>query len=388
MSAVTGAVGSSAGSLAAVSPSTNVAFGLLGGLVMMGLLLRYSSVVPRRQRIVRGPGLSGMIQTNVLWLSGGVLLGTAGLALVALMVGDFPIPAEAALRTAAGLETDADFDFIVNTIRFPRLVVAIEAGIALAIAGALFQALIDNPLVSPDIIGINSGAAALAVVVLVLGSDLSILPWAAVVGATVTGCLIYALAWRGGVSGARLVLVGIGVNALLGAAITFVLVWNPIDRVAVAARWQAGSLFGATWSDARTLGIGLALLLPLAFFLSRRVRVLQLGDDVAAGLGVHPERDRLIVILVAAALAAVAVSIVGPLAFVSLLVPHFTRLVAGPLTGGQLLLTGLFGGLLLLGSDVVAQRMFAPTAIPAGIVTAALGGPYFLYLLARYQRDL
>lgn len=191
---------------------------------------------------------------------------------------------------------------------------------------------------------------------------------------------------RGG-SGSRLVLVGIGSNAVLAAGITFVQVRFPIEQVVAPARWQAGTLFGASWDDDKTLAVAMSILFPTAFILIRRLRILQLGDDSAAALGIHVERDRLMLIATGACLAAIAVAVVAPLTFVALLVPHFARLLVGNLTGGVLVVTALLGAVFLLGADLIAQRVFAPVSLPAGVATAARGGPYFLFLLARHSRD-
>ena len=299
--------------------------------------------------------------------------GILALAVVGLIVGDFPVPAREAIATAVW-DRGSEFDFVINSLRFPRVVVAVLAGICLAVSGALFQALIDNPLVSPDIIGIDTGAAAFAVAVLAVGLDTRWLPYAAFAGAVGTAGLIFVLSWRRGFSGGRLVLV------------TYLLVRFPIERVSAAARWQAGTLSSSSWGDARTLAIGLAVLVPAAFLLIRRLRVMQLGDDMATALGVGLEPSRLAVITVGCGLAAAAVGVVGPLGFVALLVPHVARALAGALSGGVLLLTALLGAVMLLSADLVAQRLFAPTVLPAGVVTAAMGGPYLLFVLRRFNR--
>ncbi len=308
-----------------------------------------------------------------------------GLATVGLIVGDFPVPARSAIATAIW-DRGGEFDFVINSLRFPRVVVAVLSGMSLAASGALFQALIDNPLVSPDIIGIDTGATACAVAVLVVGLDVRLLPIAAFAGALGTAGLIFLLAWRRGFSGGRLVLVGIGVNALIGAVITYLLVRYPIERVSAAARWQAGTLSSSSWGDARTLAVGLVVLLPVAVLLVRRLQVMQLGDDTAVALGVGLERSRLAVITTGCGLAAIVVAVVGPLGFVALLVPHVARSLAGALTRGVLVLTALLGAVMLLSADLVAQRLFAPTVLPAGVVTAAMGGPYLLFVLRRFNR--
>ena len=162
----------------------------------------------------------------------------------------------------------------------------------------------------------------------------------------------------------------------------------PIDRVVAAARWQVGSLFGSSWTDVRTLALGVIVITPVSLFLVPRLRLLQLGDESAVGLGSRVELERMAVIVVAAAFAATAVAVIGPLGFVALLVPHMVRLIVGSLTGGALLLTGLVGALFLLGCDLIAQQLFAPTTLPVGVITAALGGPYFLFILVRFNRAL
>ncbi|MEO0494518.1 MAG: iron ABC transporter permease [Actinomycetota bacterium] len=372
---------------AIAAPALDTFLVVTAGLLGVFVALRLAEFVPNRRRALRLGPASALVQTRVLWISVAGLAIVFALLVTGLTVGDFPIGRMDALREAFW-DRGGEFDFIVNTLRFPRVTVAILAGMCLGMSGAIFQALINNPLVSPDIIGINTGAAVFAVFILATGSNVAILPFAAFAGALGTAALIYLLAWKRGISGSRLVLVGIGIQALLSAVITFITVRYPIERVAAAARWQAGSLFGANWDDARTLAIGLALLTPPAFVLVQRLRLLQLGDEAAAGLGLNVEANRLMLIGVASGLAAVAVAVIGPLGFVALLVPHMTRLMVGQLTGGTLLLTAIIGAAFLLGADLIAQRLFAPVTLPAGIVTGAIGGPYFLFLLARYNRAL
>ena len=316
-------------------------------------------------------------------------VGAAGaalaLAVMGVVVGDFPVPARSAIATALW-DRGGEYDFVVNSLRVPRIMVALLAGACLALAGALFQSLIDNPLVSPDIIGIDTGAAAGAVAILAVGLDSRLVPLAAFAGAVGAATLIFALAWRRGAGGGRLVLVGIGVSALLSAVITYMLVRFPIETVSAAARWQAGTLSGSSWEDARILAAGLAVLAPMALVLVRRLRVMQLGDEAAAALGVPLEHSRAMVVAVGCGLAAIVVAVVGPLGFVALLVPHVARAMAGTLTVGVMVLTALLGSVMLLSADLVAQRLFAPTVLPAGVVTAAMGGPYLLLVLRKFNR--
>lgn len=368
-------------------PSLRTLSYMVLALASFATAISLSRRISSSRRVLRGRIFSSLTDLRLLYLCIGTLVLTVFLGLLGLEVGEYPIPRFEAIKTALW-DRGGEFDFVVNSLRFPRVVAALLAGFCLASSGALFQSLLGNPLVSPDVIGINSGAALCAVFVLTVGADLSALPWAAFVGAVLTAVLIYLLAWKRGVSGSRLVLIGIGINALLGSGITYLMVKYPIERVVAAARWQVGSLFGSSWADVRILGFGVLIITPLALFLVPKLRLLQLGDELAAGLGSRVEVERMAIIVVASAYAAIAVAVIGPLGFVALLVPHMVRLIVGSLTGGALLLTGLVGALFLLGCDLIAQQLFAPTTLPVGVVTAALGGPYFLFILVRYNRAL
>ena len=373
--------------LTLVPPSPQTLIFLTVGLACVGVLVSFSRRLSQSQRAIRTNRFSTLADLRMIRLCVGTSLVLLCLVLVGLEVGDYPIPRFKAIATAFW-NRGGEYDFVVNSLRFPRLVAALLAGFCLAASGALFQSLLGNPLVSPDVIGINTGAALCAVFVLTVGADLSVLPWAAFGGAVLTAVVIYLLAWKQGISGSRLVLVGIGINALLASGITYLMVKYPIERVVAAARWQVGSLFGSSWTDVRTLALGVIVITPVSLFLVPRLRLLQLGDESAVGLGSRVELERMAVIVVASAFAATAVAVIGPLGFVALLVPHMVRLIVGSLTGGALLLTGLVGALFLLGCDLIAQQLFAPTTLPVGVITAALGGPYFLFILVRFYRAL
>jgi len=301
------------------------------------------------------------------------------LAAWAATLGSFRVPLDEVVKAAIG-ESTRQYEFIVQTLRLPRIIVAILVGCALAMSGAIFQGLVRNPLVSPDIIGIDAGATIVAVWWIVTSQDRTLLPVVAFGGAVASAAAIYLLTWRGGISGNRLILVGIGMNAMLSAGTTYLMVKYPIEQVSSAIAWTAGTVYGSDWGDVEVMLIALLLLIPLAVTLMASLRVLQFGDDTASSLGMLVEPTRLLLILTGCALAAVAVSTAGPIGFVALIVPHIARMVAGPMTGAVLVLTGIFGGILLLGADVVGQH-FLPVALPVGVVTAAIGAPYFLFLL-------
>jgi iron complex transport system permease protein len=285
------------------------------------------------------------------------------------------------VRATLGQGSD-DTELIVRTLRLPRILVAVLVGAALAISGTVFQGLARNPLVSPDIIGINGGATLAAVIVLILGFGATLVPLAAFGGAVLTATVIYALSWKRGVSMDRLILVGIGVGSILGAGITYMTVKFPIEITRPAIVWSMGSIYGSQWRDVRLLVFTLAIMLPIAIVLMENMRMLQFGDTVTRSLGVPLERTRLLLIVVACAFAAVAVAIAGPIGFVALIIPHMARMLLGPPTGSVLVFTALLGSIMLLASDIVAQHAL-PAVLPAGVVTGAVGAPYFLYLLYR-----
>jgi iron complex transport system permease protein len=313
------------------------------------------------------------------------LLLVAIVGVWAMTLGDFRLSVQEVVRAVAG-QAAGPADFIVGTLRMPRLLVGIGVGFAFAASGAIFQGLVRNPLVSPDIIGVNAGASLAAVFFIVTRGPVALLPLAAFAGALVAAGAVYGLAWRKGVSGGRLVLVGIGINAMAIAGTTFLIVRFPIEVVSAAELWLSGTLYARGWEHVRYVGLALALLLPAALALSSRLRALQLGDDVARALGIRVELVRLALLAVASGLAAAAVAAAGPIGFLALVVPHIARMLAGPFTAGVLLLSGLLGALLVIASDVVAQHAFAPLSLPAGLVTAALGAPYFLFLLYRMNQ--
>lgn len=331
-------------------------------------------------------GVGGRVDTRVLGLVGAGLLALVAVGAWGMTLGSFRVPVDEVVRSVLGAG-QREYDFIVLTLRFPRVLAAALIGALLAMSGGIFQGLVRNPLVSPDIIGINAGASLAAVAWIVTRQDQALLPPVAFAGAVGAAAAIYLLSWKGRIAGTRLILVGIGLNAMLSAATTFLIVRFPIEQVSSAILWMAGTVYGADWADVRTLGLGLLVLLPLAVGLMWPLRVLQLGDTTAQTLGLPLERTRLGLVVVGCALSATAVSIGGGIGFVAFVVPHLARMLAGPMTGGVMLLTAVLGALLLLGADLIGQHAL-PVSLPVGVVTAALGAPYFLFLLYRTNARL
>lgn len=288
------------------------------------------------------------------------------------------------MRTLAGYGGDAAF--VIGTLRLPRLVLAILAGAGLGVAGAVLQGVIRNPLASPDVLGMTGGASVAAVAFITFaGGDVSIhwLPVAAMFGAALVSGIIYALAWKNGVSPLRLVLIGTGISAGASSLTLLLLSFSPVVTASKAYIWLTGSVYGASWEDVLMLLPWTLLCIPLALLGARHLNVHELGEHVAAGVGAHVQRQRLGLLLLTVVLAGTAVALVGAVGFIGLLGPHIARRLVGPSYGGLLLGAALVGALLLLLADTAGRMLFQPLDVPAGVFTAALGAPFFLLLLLR-----
>ncbi|GFN01897.1 iron-enterobactin transporter permease [Streptomyces microflavus] len=259
-------------------------------------------------------------------------------------------------------------------------------GAALAVGGAIFQSLTRNPLGSPDVIGFTTGSYTGVVLTLLAGaSSYSALAAGALGGGLITAFAVYLLAFRRGVRGFRLIIVGIAVGALLSSVNTWFLVKADVDTALRAAVWGAGSLSAIGWPAVMTasaLTAGVALAAPVA---QRRMRWLELGDDTAAMLGVPVERTKLLLVVLGVAATAAVTAAAGPIAFVALAAPQIARRLTGR---GTVDLTGaaLVGALLLLGADMAAQHAIPDVSLPTGAVTVCVGGAYLLVLLVRESR--
>lgn len=338
-------------------------------------------------RVLRTPDgrVSLRFPVRVAAASTAIALVAFAVAVVGISTGEFPIPIPDVLRTLAGQGDDAT-NFVIGTLRLPRVLTGLLVGAALGAAGAVFQSLTRNPLGSPDIIGFTTGAATGAIVAILM-LDLGALgvSSAAVTSGLATALAVYLLAYRNGVQGYRLVLVGIGVNAMLMSANSYLLTRSEVYDAQSAAVWITGSLNGRGWEHAVPVGLALAVLLPFAIGLSRRMRMLEMGDDSAAALGVPTERSRLALLVAAVGMAAVATAAAGPIAFVALAAPQLARrLTKQP--GVGIVSSALMGALVLSAADLGAQRLFGETQLPVGVMTGAVGGGYLVWLLAREWR--
>lgn len=272
---------------------------------------------------------------------------------------------------------------VIWNIRLPRMILAALVGVNLALAGAILQGVMNNPLADPSIIGISSGAGLFGIVILVvLPQYQGLVPIAAFIGAMLAASIIYILAWKGGIQPTRIILAGVAVSSLFGAGISGTLVFYS-DRVHGALTFMNGSLSARSWPEVGTILPYTIIGIALAIIFSEKLNILILGDDVARGLGLNVEGTRLGFTALAAFLAASAVSVVGLLGFVGLIVPHSIRLILGNDYKYMFPASALLGAVLLMFSDVFARTVLSPTEIPVGIVMAVLGAPFFLYLLRR-----
>ncbi|QLD12930.1 FecCD family ABC transporter permease [Microbacterium oleivorans] len=316
---------------------------------------------------------------------GGLLTGVIVAYAVSLMVGQtFYSPAEV-WGVITG-QTVPGASFTVGELRLPRATVALLTGLCFGMGGAVFQTMLRNPLASPDIIGINAGASAAAVVGIVFLSlsetGVSLL---ATVAALVTALTIYLLAYKDGGAGARFILIGIGVAAIFNSVVSYVLSRAAEWDLQAAMRWITGNLNGASWSQAVPLALAMIVVVPALLWLTRDLELMRLGDDTASALGVPVERRRILLIVAAVALLAFATAAAGPISFVAFLSGPIAARMLGPV-GSPVLAAGLFGSLLVLVADLTAQYLLG-LRLPVGVVTGVLGAPYLIFLLIRSSRS-
>ncbi|UYP72941.1 iron-enterobactin ABC transporter permease [Pantoea dispersa] len=324
--------------------------------------------------------------TRRAWLHGGwLLLACALLTWLALTRGTLPITAEQVWQALRG-QGAANVQLIVVEWRLPRVLMALLIGAALGVSGAIFQSLLRNPLGSPDILGFNTGAYSGVLVALVLfNQSITAMTGAALIGGIATAALVYLFAWRNGVETFRLIIVGISVRALLMALNAWLIISASLESALSAGLWSAGSLNGITWAKTPPVVTVLLLSLLLVALLTRRMRLLEMGDDTACALGVPVERSRLWLMLLGVLLTAASTALAGPISFVALLAPQIARRLCGG-EKGALWLAALCGALLLCAADYAAQHLFLPYQLPVGVITVSLGGLYLIALLVREAR--
>ncbi|WP_455431962.1 FecCD family ABC transporter permease [Streptomyces justiciae] len=338
-----------------------------------------------RVALVRTSRWSLRCDTRALLVCALLALLTICATILAIGTGTYELSPLDVLRTFAG-KGPPGAEFIVLDLRLPRALVAVLVGFGMGMAGAVFQSLTRNPLGSPDIIGFGNGASAGALVVIIFfdaGDTQTAV--GAVCGGFATAAAVYLLAWKRGVHGFRLVLVGIGASAVLGAATEFLYVRADIGKAAQAATWTIGSLNARDWGDVRIGVLGLVLLVPLVLAYARRLTVLEMGDDTAGALGVPPERSRLVLLCAGTGLTAMAVAAAGPIPFVAMAAPQLARRVTGA-AGPNILPAAWTGALLVSAADLAVQRVTGSALLPVGVFTGVAGGVYLAWLLRGERR--
>ncbi|SDO78834.1 iron complex transport system permease protein [Streptomyces sp. cf386] len=331
------------------------------------------------------PPVSGVLRPR----SAAVCLVLAAVAFLAFCVetavGDISLPLTDVMRSLVGAG-DPGTELIVHELRLPRSLAGLLVGIAFGVSGALLQAMTHNPLASPDMMGITQGAGTAVVAGIVLGWDGGLSTQAlGLLGALTAALLVYALAWKRGTTGYRIVLVGVGIAWICTSVTDYLMARGRRFQAQAALGWLVGNLNGRTWQQIGPLAVTMAVLVPVALLLGRLMRTLELGDDVARGLGTRVQTVRVAVLVVAVGLVAFGTATAGPVAFVALAAPQVAQRLAG-LSFPPPVAAGLTGAVMVLVSDLVARRLIPDTELPVGIVTGVLGAPVLLWLLVRANR--
>ncbi|MDP9849510.1 FecCD family ABC transporter permease [Streptosporangium lutulentum] len=323
-----------------------------------------------------------------------ILLASVVLLMALTMrIGDIPMSVPEVFQAITGGGSN---HFVVMELRLPRALTGALVGAALALAGAITQAIARNPLASPDILGVTTGASVTVVAITVMagstGGGVSGalagvgVPLAALLGGLIGALTVYLLAWRRGMDGYRLVLVGIGVSAVCTNVKYWLLTVGDVTDTGKAMVWITGSLNGRGWEHVVPVTLALAVLIPLTLLGTRSLGALRFGDDTVTGLGVRMNLARGLMILAAVLLAATATASAGPIAFVALAAPQIALRLAG-VAQPPLVVSALVGATLTTAADLVSRTLFSPVELPVGVVTAVLGAPYLIYLLIRVRRE-
>lgn len=307
--------------------------------------------------------------------------------LIALTLGDFYISILDVFRALFGIgETSNRVSFFVNGIRLPRILTAVIVGAALGLAGATFQRVVRNPLASPDILGITTGASMFAALAIFNGYANWSVNLSGVVGALLIAIAVYLLAYKNGAAPMRLILVGVGMTAALSGGISYIVTRTEIEVADRILRWTTGSLSLTNWDDTLLAFLALIIWTPILMLLERRLSVLELGDDLTSTLGFNRETSIVLLLSAASVLTGLVIAASGPIGFVALIAPHAARGLVGRLNGNGMLVALMFGALLLLVSDIAAQFALS-VSVPTGAITAAIGAPYFLFVLYRGAKN-
>ncbi|MTI59999.1 MAG: iron chelate uptake ABC transporter family permease subunit [Firmicutes bacterium] len=328
---------------------------------------------------------------TMLFFIGFLLIGLIIISL-SLSIGSIYIPFKQLIRVLFSAESGSTYGLIVKNIRLPRVILSLLVGSGLALAGAVFQGVIRNPMVDPYVVGISSGAGTAVTLTIILNIDweflgISTIPLMAFIGAVITVYIVYSLSYsKRGLPVITFLLAGVAMGFLLNAVMSFLMVLgtNSLHKVVY---WLMGSLATASWQEIITILPYYFTALLIIIFHINDLNTLLLGEENAYNLGLDIERVKLHLIIAAALMTAAVVSVSGIIGFIGLIVPHIVRILIGPDHRKMIPAAALLGGLFLLVSDNLARTLLAPMEIPVGIITALAGGPYFIYLLRKTKGE-
>ncbi|WP_431034866.1 FecCD family ABC transporter permease [Streptomyces sp. P6-2-1] len=331
--------------------------------------------------LVRRRRASFLVHRRTVLVASAIAVLLAAAVVLSLCWGESWVPPREVVRVIFGQPSQAEL--VVGTLRLPRLVLGLLAGAAFAIAGALVQTVARNPLASPDVIGVTHGAGAATVAAMSFGLvPTEQLPYVSIVGGLAAALLVYVCAWRGGLHSGRFVLIGIGVSVALGSVIQLLLTKGDFLVAQQSKVWLTGSLNGRGYQEAWPLIITLLLAIPATVWAARAQRGASFDDDTATALGIRLNRTRLGLTVIGVVLASVATGAAGPVDFVALLAPQIARRLTR--TAQIPLLTAAFtGAFVVTVADLLARRLFSPVELPVGVLTAAVGAPYLMWLIIR-----
>ncbi|USB31770.1 iron ABC transporter permease [Paenibacillus sp. YPG26] len=333
-----------------------------------------------------GSRFSLLIEKRTIWICAVLLVLAIAIMIVSTGLGSMYISPMNVVKVLLGMGEPAH-QVVVEKLRLPRMMIAILVGASLAVAGAVLQGVIRNPLASPDVAGITEGASLGAVLFIFLLKGTVPLHWmpiASILGALLVTGLLYVLSWKRGVDPLRLVLIGIGLSAAIKSLSYMFIISGPMQLAERSLTFMTGSIYGVSWDkDVLILLPWAAILLPVTWLQARNVNIQSLGDDTASSAGAQVQRQRLILIMLSVALAGAAVAIGGAIAFIGLMAPHMARKLVGSSFGSVVPVSALLGAIILLVSDLAARTLFMPKDVPAGVLTAAIGAPFFMYMLYR-----
>ncbi|MXQ55507.1 FecCD family ABC transporter permease [Shimazuella alba] len=309
---------------------------------------------------------------------------------ISVGVGEATLSPFTVIKSFLGLGSSFD-SLIIFQLRLPRIILAALAGMALAVAGCILQAITRNSLATPEMMGISGGASVAAVSIIMIFStnkdslsiSLHYLPLLAFLGSTIVALCIYLIAWKQGVSSLRLILVGIGFYTLMNSFVHLIVLVGPLFRATQAKTWLTGSIYGTTWKEVVVLLPWLAVLIPIVYLYARSLTIHELGDNTAIGLGVNVKRERFILLLLCTGLTGAAVAFVGGITFIGLIGPHLAKRFVGNNYRYVIPVAALIGAIMVVGADLIGRTLISPREIPAGVFTALVGVPYFLYLIYR-----